>query len=78
MALAVMQGNKPVILQKDQALALWEVLQGRQEPNEKQAVFCSKLERIYLNREYAPSDYLEMYPEPVDASSERELSWYQK
>lgn len=79
MALAVLQGNKPVILQKDQALGLWEVLQGRKEPeNDKQEQFASRVERLYLNRQYAPSDYLEMYPVPHEQLQEQELSWYQK
>jgi hypothetical protein len=77
MALAVLIGNKPAILSKDQALAVWEVLQGRQEPSEKQAEFCSQIERLYLNYEYAPADYIQMYPEPVE-EQERELVWYQK
>jgi hypothetical protein len=78
MGLAVLTGNIPKILSKQQSLAVWEVLQGRQEPaNDKQAEFCSKIERLYLNYEYAPQDYRDMYPEPVE-QPEQELSWYQK
>lgn len=74
-----MQGNKPVILQKDQALAVWEVLQCRKEPeNEKQRIFCDRVERLYLPREYAPGDYLQMYPSIDAEEREQDLTWYQK
>ncbi len=75
MALAVLQGNKPAILSKEQALAVWEVLQGRREPeNDKQAEFVGSIERIYMPYEYAPADYCQMYPDD-DAPEEREMSW---
>jgi hypothetical protein len=78
MAFVKLVDAPPRVLNREQALSLWEVLKGRQEPlNKAQAIFASKVDRLYIPYEYAPEDYKEMYPEPIE-TEERELSWYQK
>ena len=80
MAFCVLTTGKTTTLSKEQALAIWDVLNGRREPeNDKQSQFVGRIKRLYLNREYAPADYVRMYPIDVDVKQpERELAWYQK
>lgn len=64
MAFCILTTGKTLTLKPEQALAVWDVLQGNREPeNEAQAAFCDKVERIYLNRENAPADYVAKYPD---------------
>lgn len=80
MAFVVFTDGTTRTLKPEQALAAWEVLNGRREPaSDAQAVFCGRIRRLYLNRENAPQDYLDMYPRGMDVTAkERELPWYQK
>lgn len=56
--------GRTTVLPAEKALAVWEVLNGRREPeNDRQAMFCSRVQRLYLNRNNAPQDYLDMYPQ---------------
>lgn len=67
MAFCVFTDGKTTTLKPEQALAVWNVLQGRIEPeNAAQRAFCDRVKRLYLNRENAPQDYLEMYPKGYD------------
>lgn len=81
MALCVLQSGKAMTLKPEQALVVWDVLQGRREPgNEKLNNLCSQVKRLYLNRHSAPQDYLAMYPQPENAKKqdEQQLMWWQK
>lgn len=82
MAFVVMSNGKTKTLSREQGLVIWDVLNGRTEPqDDKQRIFVEHIRRLYLNREYAPADYITMYPQGMDVASkepERELAWYQK
>lgn len=57
-------------------MAVWRVLNGEVKPeNDKQDAFCSRVKRLYLNRENAPQSYLDRFPQGMDVSKEAELWW---
>ena len=63
MAFCILINGKTCTLKPEQALAVWDVLQGHSEPsNDKQRTFCDNVRRLYLNRNTAPQDYLDAYP----------------
>ena len=63
MAFCTLHDALPRTLSPERALYAWEVLQGRREPlNASDELFISRIKRLYIPRNYAPQDYLDMYP----------------
>lgn len=72
MALVIFNdGRRPkTITSHEKANHIWQVLNGEAAAeNEAQEAFVLAIERIYLNRTYAPDSYLQMYPEVAVADS---------
>jgi hypothetical protein len=67
-------------LKPEQALAVWHVLNGDAEPeNRAQSDFCDKVKRLYLNRENAPQSYLDRFPQGYDVPRDKQKElWHQK
>jgi hypothetical protein len=62
MAHVILQGNIKQNLTREQGLKVWNILQGTAEPeDEKQAMYCNKVVKIYLNWREAPDDYVRQH-----------------
>ena len=55
--------GKGGVINKDKALAIWNVLQGNAVPTPAQEKFCLTVKKIYLNKYTAPDDYLKSIKE---------------
>lgn len=74
MAFCVLHTGRTLTLSKEQGLRVWNVLQGSCEPeNAKQERFVASIKRLYLNREYAPADYLEKYPKGKEVMKQERM-----
>lgn len=60
MAHIELNDGKRTSITSEQGAKIWEILQGRREPDNKaQELYVSKIRRIYLNWRNAPDDYIE-------------------
>lgn len=69
-----------ISIPNDKAVTLWWVQEGGKKPvNRAQAAYISRVRRIYLDRTFAPVEYLEKYPVTSDQQREKTpRSWHQR
>lgn len=67
MAIVKLVDGQTISLPHEKALVMWQVLIGEIEPTNEQQAFCSKIDRIYLNRYKAPESYLNRYKTVLSA-----------
>lgn len=86
MAYIIMNNGKGVTLTNERGLAIWSVLNGKQDPTPEQESFCANVKKVYLNwrSKETPDDYIAinedliksvttLTPEPSD-----KRGWYLK
>ena len=52
-------GGNGLIVPAETGVEIWRVLAGEKEPNDEQAEFCKRVDRVYLNWRKAPRSYLD-------------------
>lgn len=62
MAVVVFLDGHRQIVNGEQGVAIWRVLNGEVEPTEQQADYCREIRDLYLNLREAPQSYFDKYP----------------
>ncbi len=65
MAIIKLTNGNQLTMSHERAVIIWQVLNGEIEGSEEQVTFCSKVERVFLNRYKAPQSYLKRYAELI-------------
>lgn len=63
MAVVKLFNGDQLTMSHERALTIWQVLNGELDGTDEQKEFCSKVEKVYLNRYKAPDSYLHHYAE---------------
>lgn len=61
MAIIRFKDGRDESVTREMSHRIWFILNGEANANEAQERYCEQIDKIYLNRHYAPQSYLDAY-----------------